>query len=86
MIATSHDPLLLNWEKLTGKPVIPVQKPGAPPLPYSVFDPCIWKKDGAYYSLSGGTQPTGPGGKRLAADFIFRSKDLVNWEYLHPFT
>jgi beta-fructofuranosidase len=86
MVATSHDPLLLNWDKLTGKPVIPIQQPGAPTLPYSVFDPCVWKKDGLYYSLSGGTLPAGPGGKRVATDFLFRSKDLVEWEYLHPFT
>ena len=30
--------------------------------------------------------PDGPGGKRIAADFLFRSKDLATWEYLHPFT
>ena len=28
----------------------------------------------------------GPGGKRVAADFLFRSKDLKVWEYLHPLT
>ena len=26
------------------------------------------------------------GGKRIAADFLFQSKDLATWEYLHPFT
>jgi|GEM_PF-122058 len=86
MIAVSRDPLLLNWEKLTGKPVIPIQSADGSPLPYRVFDPCIWKKDGTYYALSGGTLPTGPGDKTVAADFLFRSKDLVKWEYLHPFT
>lgn len=85
MIAISHDPLLLNWEKLTGKPVIPFRKEGDPPLPYSVFDPCLWKKDGVYYALSGGTRPAGPTRQPLATDFLFRSKDLVTWEYLHPF-
>ena len=30
--------------------------------------------------------PDGPAGKRIAADFLFRSKDLATWEYLHPFT
>ena len=85
MVATSDDPLLLNWEKLTGGPVIPMAGPGDPPLPYTVFDPCIWKKDGAYYSLSAGTQRTGPGGKHMRADYLLRSTDLVTWEYLHPF-
>ncbi|MHC4283327.1 MAG: GH32 C-terminal domain-containing protein [Planctomycetota bacterium] len=84
MVAVSSDPLLLNWEKVTGKAVIPGKSPDGKPLPYRVFDPCIWKKDGLYYSLSGGTLP-GPGGKRVRADFHFRSKDLVKWEYLHPF-
>ncbi|MBN2271836.1 MAG: glycoside hydrolase family 32 protein [Sedimentisphaerales bacterium] len=84
MVAVSSDPLLLNWEKVTGKAVIPNKSPDEKPLPYRVFDPCIWKKDGMYYSLSGGTLP-GPGGKRVRADFLFRSKDLITWEYLHPF-
>ena len=49
-----------------------------------VFDPCIWEKDGAYYSLSGGTQ-RGPDGKPVRANFLLRSEDLVAWEYRHPF-
>ncbi|MCX7824558.1 MAG: GH32 C-terminal domain-containing protein [Verrucomicrobiae bacterium] len=84
MVAIARDPLLLNWEKVAGRAVIPIASPDGSPLPYRVFDPCIWKKDGFYYSLSGGTQP-GPGGKNVAADFLFRSKDLVKWDYLHPF-
>lgn len=85
MVAVSSDPLLLNWEKVTGKAVIPMKNPDGSPLPYRVFDPCIWKKDGVYYSLSGGTLPTGPGGKPVRANFLLRSEDLANWEYLHPF-
>ncbi len=45
----------------------------------------LWKKDGAYYSLSGGTLPTGPRGLQRRANFLFRSEDLETWEYLHPF-
>ena len=86
MVAVSSDPLLLNWEKLTGKAVIPILKQDGSPQPYTVFDPCIWKKDGVYYALSAGTLPDGPAGKRVAADFLFRSKDLKRWDYLHPFT
>ena len=85
MVALSSDPLLLNWEKLTGKAVIPMMNPDGSPLPYRVFDPCIWQKDGVYYSLSGGTLPHGPSGKRTRADFLLRSRDLKTWEYLHPF-
>ena len=82
MVAVSSDPLLLNWEKLTGKAVIPQPKMDDP---YSVFDPCIWKKDGMYYSLSGGRRAVGPDKKYVRANFLFQSKDLVNWEYRHPF-
>ena len=85
MVAVSGDPLLLNWEKVTGKAVIPLVGPDGLPFPYKVFDPCIWKKDGIYYSLSGGTLPHTSSGKQLRAHFLFRSPDLKNWEYLHPF-
>ncbi len=85
MIAVSSDPLLLNWEKVTGKAVIPMRSPDGSPLPYSVFDPCIWTKEGVYYSLSAGTLPDGPSGKPVRANFLLRSNDLAHWEYLHPF-
>jgi beta-fructofuranosidase len=85
MVAISKDPLLLNWDKVTGQAVIPIRAPDGSPLPYRVFDPCIWKKDGMYYSLSGGTLPEGPAGKRIRANFLLRSEDLTRWEYLHPF-
>ena len=85
MVATSSDPLLLNWEKVTGQAVIPTPPQDDSPQEYTVFDPCIWKKGDYYYSLSAGMLPDGPGGKRIAADFLFRSKDLATWEYLHPF-
>ena len=85
MVAVSRDPLLLNWEKVSGKAVIPAKHADGTTPVYRVFDPCIWKKDGMYYSLSGGTLPHGPGGKRVRANFLLRSADLANWVYLHPF-
>ena len=85
MVAVSHDPLLLNWEKLTGKPVIPFAGEDEPPLPYGIYDPCIWKKEGMYYYLTGGILPHPPSGNHIRANFLFRSKDLVNWKYLHQF-
>lgn len=85
MVATSNDPLLLNWEKVANKAVIPIKGPNNTDLPYRVFDPCIWKKDGIYYSLSAGTKPEGPAGKPVRANFLLRSDDLENWEYMHPF-
>ena len=84
MVAVSSDPLLLNWEKVTGQAVISNKSTDGSPLPYRVFDPCIWQKGDMYYALSAGQLP-GPGGRRVRADFLFRSPDLAHWEYLHPF-
>jgi len=91
MVAVSSDPFLLDWEKVTGKAVIPDNRTDG----VTVFDPCIWKRDGMYYSLSGGMLPCGTAGRserrlflqhsRKAAHFLFRSQDLKTWEYLHPF-
>ena len=39
MVAISHDPLLLNWEKLTGQAVIPSTNPDGSALPYSCQGP-----------------------------------------------
>jgi len=85
MVAIAKDPLLLNWEKIVDEAVIPSVSTDGRQLPYSVFDPSIWKKGEYYYSLSAGRVPEGPGGRPVRADFLFRSKDLINWEYLHEF-
>lgn len=85
MVAISSDPMLLNWEKVTGNAVISNKSETGFPLPYNVFDPCIWKKDSIYYSLSAGRLNEGPGGKPVRANFLFRSRDLAHWEYLHEF-
>lgn len=84
MVAVSSDPLLLNWEKVGGKAVVPMTENSAD-LPYYVYDPNIWKKDGMYYSMSGGISNKGPGGKQVLSNYLFRSKDLENWEYVHEF-
>ncbi len=85
MVAVSNDPLLLNWEKVTGKAVIPLRSNTGFPLPYSVFDPSIWKQNGVYYSLSAGRAPKGPGGRQIPVGYLFRSKDLAHWDYVHEF-
>jgi beta-fructofuranosidase len=85
MVAVSSDPLLLNWKKVTGNAVIPLAKPGDDPLPFNIFDPCIWKQGDYYYIITAGQDLTGPGGKAVRAEFLHRSKDLAKWEYLHPF-
>jgi beta-fructofuranosidase len=84
MVATSSDPLLLNWDKIGDGAVVPMTE-NSDDLPYDVYDPNIWKKGLFYYSISGGVSKSGPGGKQIAAGHLFRSKDLENWEYLHDF-
>jgi beta-fructofuranosidase len=85
MVAVSHDPLLLNWEKIGNKAVISHENPSGFPLPYAIYDPNIWKKDDVYYSLSGARVKNGPGGKPIADAYLFRSKDLEHWQYMHSF-
>ncbi len=84
MVAISDDPLLLNWKKISDKAVIAPPDPSEG-LPYSPWDPNIWKKGDKYYSLMGGNLYNGPGGKKVRANFLFESADLLNWKYLHPF-
>lgn len=80
-IATAGDPLLLNWEKHPGNPVIPITPDGEP---YRVFDPCIWKEEDGYYCLSG-TYADGDGRRNCRnVDHLFRSQDLEDWEWLGP--
>jgi beta-fructofuranosidase len=86
MVAVSSDPLLLNWDKLTGQAVIPVPFPNRCPVPYTIFDPCVWEKDRTYYCISAGTMPHIPSYRKTRAWFLFRSPDLKTWEYLHPFS
>ncbi len=86
MVATSSDPLLLNWEKVTkDRASIPIAQPNGDPWPYRIFDPCIWKKEDMYYALSGGQKKEGPGGKNIRANWLFKSANLADWEYMGPF-
>ena len=84
MVAISDDPLLLNWTKISDKAVIAPPDPSEG-MPYSPWDPNIWKKGDKYYSLMGGNLYNGPGEKKVRANFLFESTDLLNWKYLHPF-
>lgn len=98
MIATSSDPLLLNWTKVNGAdPVISDRDapcwtaPDAPPVedqkPYKVFDAYIWKENGVYYLLSAGYEPDPVTGRRFREVYLHRCTDdgLVNWEFVKPF-
>ena len=82
MIATADDPLLLNWTKVGNDAVIPIP---TEPKPYAVFDACVWQEGGMYYLLSAGTLPKGRLQVPRPAWFLFESKDLAAWNYVHPF-
>lgn len=75
------------WTRTTGAETMPgvLGNPIPPGAINAVYDPCIWRKQEFYYSISGGTLPHGPSGRRLRAEFLFRSRDLETWEYMHPF-
>ena len=82
-LAQGTDDNLDTWTKFPQNPVIPVPKEGDPGFGvYNVFDPHIWLEGDTYYAILGGMVK--PGDVRDTV-YLFRSKDLLNWEYLHPF-
>jgi len=85
MVAVSSDPLLLNWEKLTGKAVVPNIESDDMGQPYRVFDPCIWREDDGYYSLSGGYRDGPIFETCRMTQSLFFSQDLERWVYLGSF-
>ncbi len=84
MVAISEDQRLLNWTKLGDRAVIPFDDEHEN-KPYGIFDPFIWSEDGIYYSLSAGIRNGRSDGSHRAENFLFRSKDLLNWEFVHEF-
>lgn len=96
-IAVSEDPFLLNWTKITEKPVLPKEvKTLAMPhcfipeengmQPYNVFDPCIWKQGNTYHLITGGVKRQELTGSQLRNDYHFTSEDLIHWQYLGNLT
>jgi len=83
-IATASDPLLLNWKKHPNNPVIPIVPVDENGAPYRVFDPCIWKEEDGYYSVSGTYKEGSIRAHCRNVDHLFHSKDLAEWEYLGP--
>ena len=83
-IATASDPLLMNWDKNQNNPVIPIIPINKSGEPYRVFDPCIWKEEDGYYSLSGTFKDGDRSLSCKAVDHLFRSKTLDSWEYIGP--
>ncbi len=85
MVAVASDPLLLNWEKIPGNPVVPMMEADESGRPYRVYDPCIWKEADGYYKLSGSYLDGSFFGDCRMAQHLFFSQDLQRWTYLGPF-
>jgi beta-fructofuranosidase len=100
MIAVSDDPLLLNWERVTGEAVIANVDYDELGRPYQIYDPCIWKDGDFYYVLCGGwADGINPLAEPHAhnkvgvqdatpgrmVDHLFRSPDLESWVYMGQF-
>ncbi|MBI5567006.1 MAG: glycoside hydrolase family 32 protein, partial [Chloroflexi bacterium] len=79
-LATSADDLL-TWQKYAGNPVI-----AAPPIEVAdktggdFRDPFVWQEIDGWWYLVIGSRVEGAGGQVL----LYRSTDLIQWEYLHP--
>ena len=78
-IVIAEDDELVRWKPLPQNPVIPV---GVNDETY-VHDPCAWYDEGVYYALIGGRNYRP--GQEGDCTSLFRSTDLVNWEYRGPF-
>lgn len=87
-VATSSDPLLLNWEKMESNPVIPLLPDRATQKgrPYDVFDPFIWKEGKDFYALSGimygEYDMRGRDYHSEMVEHLFHSQDLEHWTYM----
>jgi len=76
-LATSCDDMLVSWEKHPENPIIPNPRPGDG---YQIGGaPCAWVEDDTYYAVTGNSVNTPD------AAYLFTSKDLAHWEYMHPF-
>jgi beta-fructofuranosidase len=76
-VATTTDDLLIKWEKYAGNPVI-----AAPPAELKLVayrDHSVWKEGDTWYQVIG-AGIEGVGGTAL----LYRSPDLLTWEYLNP--
>ncbi|GAC1548540.1 MAG: glycoside hydrolase family 32 protein [Herpetosiphon sp.] len=75
--ATSTDDMLINWQKHQNNPIIKARPAGLDLVAYR--DHSVWQENGTWYQVIG-AGIKGVGGTAL----LYRSSDLVNWDYLHP--
>ena len=82
-VATSDDNML-DWQKCPDNPVIaePAEDEN---VEWKTHDPCAWREGGTFHLLSGSHvgHPRGIGTSKDVA-FLFRSRDMIHWEYMHP--
>lgn len=76
-LATSADDELATWTKHPGNPVIPGTPEGVPTT--ISRDHTLWREGDAWL-MGVGAGIEGQGGAVL----LYRSSDLVEWDYLHP--
>jgi len=69
---------LVTWEKYPGNPIIAAPPPGIDVRNFR--DHAVWKEGATWYQVVGARKEEGMVGQVL----LFRSVDLLNWEYLHP--
>ena len=79
-LATGSDDLV-HWRKHPGNPIL-----ADPPEEFrgrlnAWHDPHVWREGDTWYLLLGGAYKDGSAG----LTFLYRSADLITWEYLHPF-
>jgi beta-fructofuranosidase len=84
-LARATDDTLRDWEKSDANPLL-----DAAPEEVDVLesidwraefrDHCVWRHDGVWYQLVGSGID-----RRGGAALLYRSEDLLNWEYCHPF-
>ena len=79
--ATSDDDMI-TWEKSPYNPVIPAPTGD---VEWKLHDPFVWKKEDYWYCISGSQAGEGRQiGTSHDAGFMFRSKDMITWEYMYP--
>jgi len=76
-LAISRDNLL-TWEQYPGNPVLS-QVPAEARQSYDFRDPFVWREGDSWYLLVA-SRVEGIGG----TVFLYRSADLIHWEYLNP--
>ena len=76
-IATSEDGLL-SWQKYSGNPILS-EIPAISRQEYDLRDPMIWREGDTWYMLLA-SRIKDVGG----SVFLYRSRDLYQWEFLHP--